>query len=112
MDFPITDESQIINAEIISAACEEIKAAAERFSTCSELILEACDECDAKAMSIDGATMQGTISDVSSKILEYQKGITNCADAIAAQASSLAAQQRAAYQSYLNYLAQQQAGGE
>lgn len=89
MTYGITSSSQIIDIEGIQAGVNKIKTTAEDFTTCGNTVNKAADTCDAKALEIEGKTMQPTIEELATNIKDLKASVDELADSILSAANTV-----------------------
>lgn len=87
--YGITSSKQIIDIEGIQSGVNRIKATAEDFTACSNMVTNAADTCDKNALQMDGQTMQPTIEELSTNIKNLKQFVDELADSILSAANSI-----------------------
>lgn len=106
MAYNITSSSQLIDIATITRGCTQIEAAADKFEQCAALVLNASNECNADALSVDKTTMQPQLE----ADAEYIKSMKTAIYNFTLEIKNVALQVYAAQEAELNaYRAQQQA---
>ena len=106
MAYNITSSSQLIDIATITRGCAQIEAAADKFEQCATLILNASNECNEQALSVDKTTMQPQLEADAEYIKSMKKAICDFTIEIKNVALQVYAVQEAELQAYI---AQQQA---
>lgn len=109
MAYGITSSSQLIDIVTINNGIQIINDATEKFIESGNLILAACEICDADALAVDKTTMQPQleadaqyVKSIKDTIDNYTKEIINIAVQIRAEQESELAKYRAAQQASNN----------
>ncbi len=98
--YGITSESQLIDIGTIESAVTKIKKAAEDFQDCANTVKKAAATCDAKALEVDGMTMQPIMEEKAELILGMEATVKSQADSLLAMANQVYNNQSAELQAY------------
>lgn len=109
--YNITSSSQLIDIATITNGCTQIETAAQKFVECAEMVLNASDICNEKALSVDKTTMQAQLDADAEYIKSIQTAINDFTLQVKNVALQIYAEQQAelADYQYQLQLKQQQA---
>lgn len=106
MAYNITSRSQLIDIATISSGCDQVEAAAKKFSECAAAIKSASGICNANALSVDKTTMQPQLD----ADAEYIESMEAAAVSFTTELRSIALKTYTAQEAELaDYIAKQQA---
>ena len=111
MAYGITSESQLIDLATRESAVEKIKSTAADFTNCASVVRDASSECNAEALSVEGATMQPTIDDLAEQIDSIKGSVEALAEnilSVATEVYNAQSQELQAYQEKLRREAEAQ----
>lgn len=109
--YNITSESQIIDLNTITSACEEFKKCLDDFVDCGKCVIEAGETCNKKALSVDDSTFEYPITSLGESIKELKDTYIGYADEVIEQATAIYNAQVAEYNSYIQSLQESQNNG-
>ena len=83
-----SSEADLIDAATIKAGCEQLKAAAQGFTTAGNTVESASAYCGQDALSVDNASFAAQVSATADAIKQKEADIAGIADSIAAAAQA------------------------
>ena len=112
MAYGITSESQLIDVSTITSGANQYKSALEFYTDGGNQVIAAGATCNAKALSVDGASFESEITEVGNKIKTLKDTYSSAADAVVAAANTVYNEQVAELQEYRRRLAEAQKKNE
>ena len=112
MAYGITSESQIIDIGTIRSGCNQYISALDFYTDGGNQVIEAGSTCNAKALSVDGASFESEITQVGEKMKQLKDTYSSAAEAVYAQAVQVYNEQVAELNEYRRKLAEQQKKNE
>lgn len=89
MAYGITSKSQIIDINAISSGCNELRKAAEEFSSCGKLVSDAGGDCTADVLSVDDQSMEPVLESLGKSIKDVESTIVGYANSIESAANQV-----------------------
>lgn len=107
--YGITSESQLIDIESIQSGCISYAQSLDYFIQAGQQIIDAGTACDAKAMSVDGSSMQPTLYEFGQMVQELSNTYSAYVSDVCNQAVNVYNAQVAELNEYYRKLAEQRA---